>query len=208
MSSRVTLITGASRGVGREIALGFARAGAHVVLTARDDDRLASVAEEVAAENGVSSTHILDITDHEVVRKVFDRVANDLGRIDILCNNSGVNFAKCDVADVSPDRFAAIHAVNLSGLYACSHSVLPQMIRQSYGRIVNVSSRSAFTCNPGASALRKNAMFFGRQESDSRVLPGVTGIRLRTEAELGTIIERVSLRVYPSVPQLLSDGAQ
>lgn len=152
LSDRIALVTGASRGIGREIALGFARAGAHVVLTARDRERLSDVAAEIAANGGASSTHALDVTDHKAIRSAFDRVVKELGRIDILCNNSGVNTARGKVADVSPGRFAEVHAVNLLGLYACCHLVLPHMFRQGYGRVVNVSSGSAFMCDAEASA--------------------------------------------------------
>ena len=146
LSGKIALVTGASRGLGREIALGYARAGAHVVLTARDADRLQTVAEQIAAGGGSSSVFRLDVTEHSAVERVINQVAQERGRIDVLCNNAGVNSARGPVAEVPPERFAAVFAVNTVGLYACCHGALPHMLAQGYGRIVNVSSGSSFQC--------------------------------------------------------------
>ena len=73
----------------------------------------------------------------------------------MLCNNAGVNFANGPVAEIPPERFATVFAVNTTGLYACCYAVLPHMIAQGYGRIVNVSSASAFMCQTGKRRLRR-----------------------------------------------------
>jgi 3-oxoacyl-[acyl-carrier protein] reductase len=152
LQDRVALVTGASRGIGREIALGYARAGATVVLTARDRQRLHEVGEEIRAAGGSCSIKSLDVTDRQAVQELVSNLFAEFGRIDVLCNNAGVNSAHGPVADIAPDRFAAVHAVNLIGLYACLHAVTPHMIERRYGRIVNVSSGSAIMCAAEASA--------------------------------------------------------
>ena len=152
LKGKVALVTGASRGIGAEIALGYARAGAHVVLTSRDEERMQAVAEQIAAGGGSSSVFRLDVTEYAEVGRVVNRTVGELGRIDVLCNNAGVNFANGPVAEIPPERFATVFAVNTTGLYACCYAVLPHMIAQGYGRIVNVSSASAFMCQTGSAA--------------------------------------------------------
>ena len=117
LTNRTTLVTGASRGIGREIALGFARAGAHVVLAARDKERLAAVAAEIEQLPGTSEVVTLDVSDANAVRQVIDGVVARHGRLDVLCNNAGVSTARGPVAEVSPEAFAGVQAVNLIGLF-------------------------------------------------------------------------------------------
>lgn len=152
LKGKVALVTGASRGIGAEIALGYARAGAHVVLTSRDEERMQAVAEQIAAGGGSSSVFRLDVTEYAEVGRVVNRTVRELGRIDVLCNNAGINNASGPVAEIPPERFANVFAVNTAGLYACCYAVLPHMIAQGYGRIVNVSSASAFMCQAGSAA--------------------------------------------------------
>ena len=152
LNGKVALVTGASRGIGEEIALGYARAGAHVVLTARDEDRLRAIAEQIADAGGASSIFRLDVTEYSEVGRVVNRTVQELGRIDVLCNNAGINTANGPVAEIPPERFATVFAVNTVGLYACCYAVLPHMIARGYGRIVNVSSASAFMCQAGSAA--------------------------------------------------------
>ncbi len=151
--NRITLVTGASRGIGREVALGFARAGALVVLAARDRARLDGVAAEIdALPSGAADVVELDVSDPAAVRRAIDGVVRRHGRLDALCNNAGVSSAPGPVAEVAPAAFAAVQQVNLIGLYACCHAALPHMQRAGYGRIVNVSSGAAIMCNAEQSA--------------------------------------------------------
>lgn len=152
LANRIAIVTGASRGIGREIALGYARAGAHVILAARDEARLAAVASEIDELSGTSDVEPLDVSDAADVHRVIDSVVARHGRLDVLCNNAGVSTARGHVAQVSTEAFAGVQAINLIGLFACCHAALPHMIKAGYGRIVNVSSGAAIMCNPGESA--------------------------------------------------------
>ena len=152
LAGRIALVTGASRGIGREVALGYARAGAHVVLAARDEARLTAVAAEIDDLSGSTEVVRMDVSDVAAVRRAIDDVVGQHGRLDVLCNNAGVSNARGHVADVAPEAFAGVQAVNLVGLFACCHAALPHMIEAGYGRIVNVSSGAAIMCNPGESA--------------------------------------------------------
>ncbi len=152
LAGRIAMVTGASRGIGREIALGYARAGAHVILAARDEARLIAVASEIGELSGSADVVPLDVSDSAAVGKAIDGVVARHGRLDVLCNNAGISNARGPVAEVSPEAFAGVQAVNLVGLFACCHAALPHMIEAGYGRIVNVSSGAAIMCNPGESA--------------------------------------------------------
>ncbi len=152
LTGRVALVTGASRGIGEAIALGYATAGAHVALAARDADNLNSVAGRINAAGGSCSVYPLDVAEHTAVGRTIDSIIRDLGRLDILCNNAGISTARGNIVDVPPERFAALYAVNVTGLYSCCHAVLPHMTQRSYGRIVNISSGSAYMCKPGTAA--------------------------------------------------------
>lgn len=160
LANRVALVTGASRGIGREIALGYAKAGAHVVATARDSEQLEQLADNIRADGGSCSVYRMDVTDASAIAAVVQRVVDRLGRIDVLCNNAGVNSAVGLVADVPTAPFAQVFAVNVFGLYACCHAVMPHMVGRRYGRIVNVSSGAALICGPtgGAYASSKAAV--------------------------------------------------
>ena len=152
LKNRIALVTGASRGIGREISLGFAREGAHVVLTARDLERLQSVAAEIDLLPGSAEVASLEVTDHGEIADLFEDVVTRHGRLDVLCNNAGVGSASGPVSTVSPADFAAVQDVNLVGLYACCHSAVSHMVRAGYGRIINVSSGAAIMCNPEGSS--------------------------------------------------------
>ena len=90
LKNRIALVTGASRGIGREISLGFAREGAHGVLTARDLERLQSVAAEIDLLPGSAEVASLEVTDHGEIADLFEDVVTRHGRLDVLCNNAGI----------------------------------------------------------------------------------------------------------------------
>lgn len=152
LDGKVALVTGASRGIGAAIAAGYAKAGAHVALAARDTARMEAVAGEIRAKGGACSIHRLDVTEHTDVSQTVDAIVAEQGRLDILCNNAGVSTAPGNAVDVPPERFAGVFEVNVVGLYACCHAALPHMLANGYGRIVNIGSGSAFMCKPGSSA--------------------------------------------------------
>ena len=152
LTNRVALVTGASRGIGEAIALGYAAAGAHVVLAARDMPRLNMVATRITDAGGSCEVAILDVSEYSTIGPVLDRVVERHGRLDILCNNAGVSTARGNVIDVSAEQLARVLAVNVVGLHCCCKEALPHMIKKGYGRIVNIGSGSAYMCNPGESA--------------------------------------------------------
>ncbi len=149
LTGKVAIVTGASRGIGRAIALGLARSGAAVVGTARQLDSspgtggtLAETVALIAAAGGTGLAVPADITDPEGASELAGRAKAELGRIDILVNNAGV-FPKGAIADFAPDEWLALIAVNVNAPFFMAHAVLPAMIEQGSGSILNVSSGAA-----------------------------------------------------------------
>ncbi len=149
LTGKVAIVTGASRGIGRAIALGLARAGAAVVGTARQLDSssgtcgtLAETVALITAGGGSGLAVPADITDPAGAQALADRAKAELGRIDILVNNAGV-FPHGAIADFAPDEWLTLMAVNVNAPFYLCHAVLPTMIEQGSGNILNVSSGAA-----------------------------------------------------------------
>ena len=136
---RIALVTGGGRGIGREIALAFAREGLSVAVAARDHARVAETAEAVRGLGVESLALELDVTDGAMVGDVFARVAAELGAIDVLVNNAGIaesaSFARTD-----PALWERHLRVNATGPYLCTREALPGMLARGWGRVINVAS--------------------------------------------------------------------
>ncbi len=141
---RVAVVTGAGspRGIGRSIALTLAKRGADVVVADLDLAGAEKVAGEIRALKGGAMAARVDVTKKESVDELVRQVLDRFGRIDILVNNAGIT-QPIKVMDMTEADWDRIMAVNLKGTFLCSKAVLPAMIRQGYGRIVNMSSVSA-----------------------------------------------------------------
>jgi 3-oxoacyl-[acyl-carrier protein] reductase len=151
LTDDVVLVTGASRGLGREMSLRFAGEGARVVLLARDEGALESVADEAAGETLVAPA---DVTDLDRVEAVVEDAYEAFGRVDTLVNNAGIGLLSLDdggspLADVDPSRWRRILDVNLTGVFNCSRAVLPGMAERGSGNVVNVSSGLGRRAAPG-----------------------------------------------------------
>ncbi|NLN15909.1 MAG: SDR family oxidoreductase [Firmicutes bacterium] len=142
-SNQVAIVTGAgsARGIGRSIALAFAKEGARVVVADVNLDGAKAVSEEIAQLGGKSLAVKLDVTSEEDVAAMVDQILAEFGRIDILVNNAGIT-QPIKVLDTTAEDWDRIMAVNLKGTFLCSRAVIPTMIKQQYGRIVNISSVS------------------------------------------------------------------
>ena len=146
LDGKKAIVTGAGRGLGREIAIGLAEAGADVAVV----DMLAKEAEETAAEIkkiGKDSIVIVsDITNEESVKDTVKKVMDKFGKIDILVNNAGIcNWVPAE--DMEYDNWKKVLDVNLNAVFLCSKLVGKEMIKQKSGSIINVSSMSAFIVN-------------------------------------------------------------
>jgi sorbitol-6-phosphate 2-dehydrogenase len=141
LSGRVALVTGAGQGIGRGIALSLARAGADVAINDVNPETAQSTAQEISGLGRRSLAIPADVSQSQEVRHIMDRVLGELGAIHILVNNAGVCFTAfiTDLAEAEWDRTML---VNLKSMFLCCQAAAPVMMNQTYGKIVNVSSKS------------------------------------------------------------------
>lgn len=139
LDDRVAIVTGASRGLGRAIALGFAEAGAHVVLCARDRVRLESVAEEIRGKGGSASIISFDLADLQAVENAIPAIVAAHGRVDILVNNGGISEWSA-FTESTTERWQTVFDTNVTAMYVLSREAAKPMIAQGKGRIINFGS--------------------------------------------------------------------
>ena len=141
LQNRLALITGGGRGIGRAIALAFAREGAQVAVAARSSDQVEQVAREIAAEfSTIALPVVCDVSDVESVEGMFASVTDNLGRgPDILVNNAGIAVSAL-IGKTNDELWQRHLAINLSGTFYCTRAALPQMIERGWGRIINIAS--------------------------------------------------------------------
>ncbi|MCC6491725.1 MAG: 3-oxoacyl-[acyl-carrier-protein] reductase [Pirellulales bacterium] len=150
LSGHVALVTGASRGIGRAIALALGRAGATVACVARNEEKLKETAGAIEAAGGKASVHLCDVVDSAAVQSTLDAVVAAEGRIDIVVNNAGIT--KDTLLPVmSDDDWDQVIAANLRSVFLFTRAAAKVMMRQRSGRIINMSSVSGLMGNPGQS---------------------------------------------------------
>ena len=142
LKDNVALITGAGRGIGRAIALCFAREGARSVLTGRNTDRLALVQREIRSGGGNAEAFLLDVTREDQAASVVERVIQEWGRIDVLVNNAGIIAYDTPVWDTTMEQWDQVMNTNLRGMHLVCRAVIPYMMRRQRGVIINVGSSS------------------------------------------------------------------
>ncbi len=147
LDGRVALVTGASRGLGRAIALRLAASGAAVVAGARADHADA-VRQEIEQAGGAAVAVALDVTEPASVSAAAETALDRFGRIDILVNNAGIVRDQL-LMRMKRDDWDAVMATNLTSAYACCQAVLRPMLKQRAGRIVNIASVVGQSGNPG-----------------------------------------------------------
>ena len=139
VEGRVALVTGASQGIGRACALLLASSGAHVALAARNEEKLAETKAQITAAGGKAETFKLDVANEDEVKAVFKDVVARLGRLEILVNNAGITRDQLIMRMKRAD-WDAVLATNLTGAYLCTQAAISPMLKQRYGRIINITS--------------------------------------------------------------------
>ncbi len=148
MAGKVSLVTGASRGIGRAIATALAAQGATVVAAARDEGKLAELVAELAAQGLRAVPLALDVARRESVEQAFAAVLREHGRLDHLVNNAGITRDNL-LLRMKPEEWDDVMATNLTGVFLCTQAALRPMLKQRSGRIVNVTSVVGLTGNAG-----------------------------------------------------------
>jgi 3-oxoacyl-[acyl-carrier protein] reductase len=139
LSGRVAVVTGASQGIGRAIALKLSQTGATVALAARNQGRLEELVSEIEAANGRAAAFVVDVGKEEQVKATFKQMIAQLGRIDILVNNAGITRDQL-VMRMKRSDWDEVMNTNLTSAYLCIQQALGSMLKQRWGRIINVTS--------------------------------------------------------------------
>ena len=139
LSGRVALVTGASQGIGRACALKLATEGATVSVAARNQDKLNELVNEIIASGGKAAAFTLDVTDEEQVKSAIKSAIAQFGKIDVLVNNAGITRDQL-VMRMRRADWDAVLQTNLTSAYLCIQQVTSSMLKQRWGRIVNITS--------------------------------------------------------------------
>ena len=139
LAGRVALVTGASQGIGRACALTLAEAGATVAAAARNQEKLDELVKEIIARGGKASAFAMDVGEEEQIKATFKAAIGQFGKIDILVNNAGITRDQLVMRMKRTDWDAVINT-NLTSAYLCIQQVIGSMLKQRWGRIINITS--------------------------------------------------------------------
>jgi NAD(P)-dependent dehydrogenase (short-subunit alcohol dehydrogenase family) len=149
LGGRFAVVTGGAQGIGRAIAARFSESGASVAIWDRD----ISLAQQAGAELGAVAVAVaVDVTDARDVERARDETLKTFKRIDILVNNAGISGPNATTWDYPVEAWRQVMAVNLDGPFHCCRAIVPGMIAQDYGRVVNIASVAGKEGNPNAAA--------------------------------------------------------
>jgi len=151
LSGKVAVITGASRGLGKAIALALGKAGAGLALVARDLQQLELVAAEARTLGVPAEIFQADVTDEEQIHRLEKAVTGRFSKVQILVNNAGINLRK-PITDFTLAEWRRILDTNLTGAFLCCRAFVPHLKGQGYGRIINLTSMLSHVALPGRTA--------------------------------------------------------
>ena len=154
LHGKTAIVTGASRGIGKAIVLLFGREGANVVATARSTDAINAVVDELVQMGADGLAVTADLGEDIAIQRIADEALSRFGRIDILVNNAAIIHPRIDLVDFDADLWRQVIDVNLTAAALLTKAVLPTMIRQQSGKIINISSIGGRKGGKGRSAYR------------------------------------------------------
>ncbi|MEM8946739.1 MAG: 3-oxoacyl-[acyl-carrier-protein] reductase [Planctomycetota bacterium] len=150
LAGQTALVTGASRGIGKAIAIALGKAGAKVACVARNEEKLNQTVSEITAAGGTASAFAIDVADAEAVPALIDKIADEWEHLDILVNNAGITRDTL-LPRMSDDDWDSVIATNLRSVFLFSRAASGVMMRAKKGRIINISSTSGLAGNPAQS---------------------------------------------------------
>jgi NAD(P)-dependent dehydrogenase (short-subunit alcohol dehydrogenase family) len=151
LNGKTALITGASKGLGKAMALALSQAGATIALVSRDETKLQAVKQEIEDSGGRADVFIADVKDEQQVERLEAEVSKRLGKIQILVNNAGINLRK-NLIDFSLSEWQSVVDTNLTSVFLMCRKFVPHMRGTGYGRILNMSSIMSHVSLPQRSA--------------------------------------------------------
>ncbi len=173
---RVAVVTGASRGIGAAIARALAMQGRHIVLVARNEQKLGQVRSEIEASGGEAESLACDVTDSHAIEATIDSVVRTHKRLDILVNNAGITRDNL-LLRMTDEQFDEVITTNLRSVFVACRAVLRPMMRGKWGRIVNIGSVAGLVGNAGQAnyAASKAALVgFSRSLAKEMAAKGIT----------------------------------
>jgi 3-oxoacyl-[acyl-carrier protein] reductase len=174
LAGRIALVTGASQGIGRACALELARRGAHVALAARNTEKLASVEAEIVAAGGTAKAFALDVASEDSIKAGAKAILAHFGKVDILVNNAGITR---DILSMRMKRhdWDDVLNTNLTGAFLLTQAITMQMVKNRWGRIINITSIVGETGQAGqANYAASKAGLIGLTKSLARELASRT----------------------------------
>jgi 3-oxoacyl-[acyl-carrier protein] reductase len=139
LTGRIALVTGASQGIGRACALKLAAAGAAVAVAARNQDKLNEVVQQITSSGGTAAAFAMDVAEEDQIKSTFKAAITQFGKIDILVNNAGITRDQLVMRMKRADWDAVLNT-NLTSAYLCTQQAITSMLKQRWGRIVNITS--------------------------------------------------------------------
>jgi NAD(P)-dependent dehydrogenase (short-subunit alcohol dehydrogenase family) len=151
LDGKTALITGASKGLGKAMALSLSEAGATIALVSRDEQKLAAVKSEIEQSGGKATVFVADVRYEEEVQRLESKISDRLGKVQILINNAGINLRK-NLIDFTLDEWRSVMDSNLTSVFLMCRAFVPHMKGSGYGRILNMTSIMSHISLPGRSA--------------------------------------------------------
>lgn len=207
LSGQVAIVTGASQGLGKAVAIALGMNKATVVCLARNAEKLADVVSEIESAGGTAEAVSCDVTDREAAKSAIENAAKTHGGLHILVNNAGITRDKL-MRGMSDEEWDSVIATNLTSCFVCCRAAAGIMRRKKYGRIINMASISGMIGNPGQanySASKAGMIGFTRTISKELVSRGVTAntvapgfIESDMTKELGDVILEEAKKRIPA----------
>jgi len=208
VEGKVTIVTGASRGIGKALARGFAEAGARVALVARTVPQLEATAQEIKARGGKAIVVPTDVTQQDQVNAMVERTLQEWGRIDVLLNVAGGagDIYVLPTLEMSQEYYEELHLRNLKSVFLCNQAVARVMVEQGKGSIVNISSISGISPVPLEAVVGAFKAGVNQMTRAMAADLGPHNVRVNAIAPGLTLTERVKTKLGAEFIEQFSQG--